>query len=44
MFNWSEIWLHMGPPALAVAGVLLVLGINYGWLLFMEPPHSTDES
>ena len=27
MFNWSEIWLHMGPPALAVAGVLLVMGI-----------------
>ena len=27
MFNWSEIWLHMGPPALAVAGVLLVMGV-----------------
>jgi biopolymer transport protein ExbB len=27
VFNWSEIWLHMGPPALAVAGVLLVMGI-----------------
>jgi hypothetical protein len=27
-----------------VVSVLLVLGINYGWLLFMEPPHSTDES
>ena len=27
MFNWSEIWLHMGPPALAVAGVLLVMGL-----------------
>jgi len=27
VFNWSEIWLHMGPPALAVAGVLLIMGI-----------------
>lgn len=27
-----------------VVSVLLFLGINYGWLLFMEPPHSTDES
>jgi hypothetical protein len=23
-----------------VVSVLLFLGINYGWLLFMEPPHS----
>jgi len=28
VFNWSEIWLHMGPPALAVAAVLLVMGIT----------------
>ena len=27
-----------------VVSVLLFLGINYGWLLFMEPPHSADES
>ena len=27
MFNWSEIWLHMGPPALTVAGILLVMGV-----------------
>jgi hypothetical protein len=27
-----------------VVSVLLVLGINYGWLLFMEPPNSPDES
>jgi hypothetical protein len=27
-----------------VVSVLLFLGINYGWLLFMEPPHSPDES
>jgi hypothetical protein len=26
-----------------VVSVLLVLGINYGWLLFMEPPHSPEE-
>jgi hypothetical protein len=26
-----------------VVSVLFVLGINYGWLLFMEPPHSPDE-
>jgi hypothetical protein len=24
--------------------VLFFLGVNYGWLLFMEPPHSPDES
>ena len=27
MFNWTEIWQHMGAPALVVAGVLLVMGI-----------------
>lgn len=27
-----------------VVSVLLFLGINYGWLLFMEPPHSRDEN
>ena len=27
-----------------VVSMLLFLGINYGWLLFMEPPHSPDES
>jgi len=27
VFNWSEIWLHMGAPALVVAAVLLVMGI-----------------
>lgn len=26
-----------------VVSVLFVLGINYGWLLFMEPPHSPDD-
>jgi hypothetical protein len=27
-----------------VVSVLFVLGINYGWLLFMEPPHEPEES
>jgi hypothetical protein len=26
-----------------VVSVLFVLGINYGWLLFMEPAHSIDK-
>ena len=27
MFNWNEIWQHMGVPALVVAGVLLLMGV-----------------
>lgn len=27
MFNWDEIWLHMSGPALAVAGVILTMGV-----------------
>jgi hypothetical protein len=27
-----------------VVSVLFFLGINYGWLLFMEPPHAEGES
>jgi biopolymer transport protein ExbB len=27
VFNWTEIWQHMGVPALIVAGVLLVMGV-----------------
>jgi biopolymer transport protein ExbB len=27
VFNWTEIWQHMGPPALAVAGTLLIMGV-----------------
>jgi len=27
VFNWNEIWQHMGVPALVVAGVLLLMGI-----------------
>ena len=27
MFNWSEIWNHLGAPALVVAGVLIVMGV-----------------
>jgi len=26
-----------------VVSVLFFLGINYGWLLFMEPPHSKED-
>jgi hypothetical protein len=26
-----------------VVSVLFFLGVNYGWLLFMEPPHPEDE-
>ena len=28
MFNWNEIWQHMGVPALVVAGVLLLMGVT----------------
>jgi biopolymer transport protein ExbB len=27
VFNWNEIWQHMGVPALAVAGLLLLMGV-----------------
>jgi biopolymer transport protein ExbB len=27
MFNWNELWQHMGVPALVVAGFLLAMGI-----------------
>jgi biopolymer transport protein ExbB len=27
VFNWNELWQHMGPPALVVAGVLLLMGL-----------------
>jgi biopolymer transport protein ExbB len=27
MFNWNEIWQHMGAPALVVAGLLLLMGV-----------------
>jgi biopolymer transport protein ExbB len=27
VFNWNEIWQHMGVPALVVAGVLLLMGV-----------------
>jgi hypothetical protein len=42
----SEIGIDLKPleTEAVVVSVLFVLGINYGWLLFMEPPHSTDES
>jgi hypothetical protein len=34
-------------PAFGIAGGIgaaLFLGVNYGRLLFMEPPHSPDET
>jgi biopolymer transport protein ExbB len=27
VFNWTEIWQHLGVPALAVAGILLTMGV-----------------
>ena len=27
MFNWNEIWQHMGVPALVVSGLLLLMGV-----------------
>lgn len=42
----SDIGIDLKPleTEAVVVSVLLFLGINYGWLLFMEPPHSADES
>jgi hypothetical protein len=42
----SDIGIHLKPleTEAIVVSLLLFLGINYGWLLFMEPPHSLDES
>lgn len=40
-----EIGIELKPleTEAIVVSVLLFLGINYGWLLFMEPPHQRDE-
>ena len=27
MFNWNEIWQHMGVPAQVVAGLLILMGV-----------------
>ncbi|HVX34090.1 MAG TPA: hypothetical protein VHA80_13205 [Solirubrobacterales bacterium] len=41
-----DVGIHLKPleTEAVVVSVLLVLGINYGWLLFMEPPHEPDRS
>jgi hypothetical protein len=42
----SDIGIHLKPleTEAIVVSLLLFLGINYGWLLFMEPPHPVDDS
>jgi biopolymer transport protein ExbB len=35
VFDWREIWQHMGGPALAVAGVLITMGIASA-MVFIE--------
>ena len=41
----SDLGIHLKPleTEAIVVSVLFFLGINYAWLLFMEPPHSLDE-
>ena len=41
----ADIGIELKPleTEAVVVSVLFFLGINYGWLLFMEPPHSPDE-
>jgi hypothetical protein len=41
----SDIGIHLKPleTEAIVVSVLFFLGINYAWLLFMEPPDSLDE-
>jgi hypothetical protein len=41
----SDVGIHLTPleTEAVVVSLLLFLGINYGWLLFMEPPHSVDQ-
>jgi hypothetical protein len=42
----ADVGLELKPleTEAVVVSVLFFLGVNYGWLLFMEPPHSPDES
>ncbi len=42
----SDVGIQLKPleTEAIVVSVLFFLGINYAWLLFMEPPHSLDES
>jgi hypothetical protein len=42
----SNIGIHLKPletEAIALS-LLVFLGVNYAWLLFMEPPHTTAEN
>jgi len=41
----ADIGIHLKPleTEATVVSLLLFLGINYGWLLFMEPAYSSDE-
>lgn len=41
----SDIGIELKPleTEAVVVSVLFFLGVNYGWLLFMEPPHSADD-
>jgi len=42
----SDLGIHLKPleTEAIVVSLLLFLGINYGWLLFMEPAYSSTES
>jgi len=42
----ADVGIHLKPleTEAVVVSVLFFLGINYGWLLFMEPPHSVGDS
>jgi hypothetical protein len=41
----ANIGIHLKPleTEAVVVSVLLFLGINYAWLLFIEPPHAAEE-
>jgi hypothetical protein len=41
----SDVGIDLKPleTEAVVVSLLLFLGINYGWLLFMEPPHSVEQ-
>jgi hypothetical protein len=42
----ADIGIHLKPleTEAIVVSLLLFLGINYGWLLFMEPAYAASES
>ncbi len=41
----ADVGIHLKPleTEAVVVSVLLFLGINYAWLLFIEPPHPAEE-